>query len=291
MAEGLAYAHRNGIVHADLKPGNIFVTNDNLVKLLDFGIARAIPAFAAKQKNKDIFDAVSLGAYTATYATAEMMQAGDPDPADDVYGLGLIAYEVLTGHHPYQRYSAVEAQQKGLIPAPIKGLTQRQWRVLERSLRFARSERQRDASQFLRELSGITRVQQIMIAGLATLALTAGFFAYQSYQEGGPAIAFNKLPTATQQQFNAYLTSGNELWRFYEQDHNLLALQDAIDQYAKAYNLHPRNRTAVAALRRAADSGLQSLAAQPEQQHELARIMSERSDYLASYEPVRAALK
>lgn len=291
MAEGLAYAHRNGIVHADLKPGNVFVTNDNVVKLLDFGIARAIPAFAEKQAIKDSFDAVSLGAYTATYATAEMMQAADPDASDDVYGLGLIAYELLTGYHPYQRNSAVDAQQKKLIPEPIKGLTRRQWRVLERSLRFSRSERPRDAAEFLRELTGITRLQQALIAGVAVLTLVAGFFAYQSYQEAGPAIAFNSLPTSSQQQFNAYLSSGNELWSFYERDRNLLALQDAVDQYAKAYALHPRNRAATRALRRAADAGLQALAAQPEQQHELAKMMSERSDYLASYEPVRAALK
>jgi serine/threonine protein kinase len=220
-----------------------------------------------------------------------MMQAADPHASDDVYGLGLIAYELLTGHHPYQRQSAVDAQQKNLTPAPIKGLTRRQWRVLERSLRFSRNERPRDAGAFLRELTGITRLQQALIAGLAVLALVAGFFAYQSYQEAGPALAFTALPAATQQQFNAYLTSGNELWRFYERDHNLLALQDSIDQYAKAYALHPRNRTATKALRRAADAGLQALADQPEQRHALAKMMSERSDYLANYEPVRAALK
>jgi len=291
MAEGLAYAHRNGIVHADLKPGNVFVTNDNVVKLLDFGIARAIPAFVEKQAVKDNFDAVALGAYTATYATAEMMQAADPDASDDVYGLALIAYELLTGYHPYQRQSAVDAQKNQLVPAPIKGLTHRQWRVLERSLRFSRRERPRDAGAFLRELNGYSRLQQALFAGLAVLALVAGFFAYQSYREAGPAIAFSSLPVSTQQQFNTYLSSGNELWDFYEREHNLMALQDAVDQYAKAYALHPRNRAATFALRRAADAGLKALASRPEEQRELAKMMSERSDYLASYEPVREALK
>ncbi len=291
MAEGLAYAHRNGIVHADLKPGNVFVTGDKAVKLLDFGIARAIPAVVARQKVKDIFDAVSLGAYTATYATAEMMQAADPDPSDDIYALGLITYELLTGNHPYQRQSAVDAQKNGLKPAPIKGLTTRQWRVLERSLRFGRHERPKDAGAFLRELTGISRLQQALLAGLAVLALTAGYFAWQSYAESGPTVSFSSLPATTQQQFQQYMQAGDELWSFYERDHNLLALQDAVDQYAKAYSLHPRNRDASRALRHAADAGLTALKNDPSARHELARILSARSDYLAVYEPVRAALQ
>jgi hypothetical protein len=291
MAEGLAYAHRKGIVHSDLKPGNVFVTTNNVVKILDFGIARAVPAFTAKQAVPDTFDAVALGAYTATYATAEMMQGGEPHASDDVYGLALIAYELFTGAHPYERLSAVDAKEQNLRPAPIKGLSRRQWRVLERSLRFERNERPQDAGEFLRELISLTRTQYITIAVVAVLAVVAGFFGYQSYIEAGPTIAFSQLPLETQRQFTAYMRAGDDLWRFYQHDHNLLALQEAIDQYSHAFALHQRNRDATRALERAADTGLKDLAAKPDEQLALAKALSEHSEYLAKYAPVRELVK
>src|SRR5690606_31764876 len=96
IAEGLAYAHRKGIVHSDLKPGNVFIAADGTAKILDFGIARAEPSMVTEQ-NKDEFDAGSLGAYTEASATDEMVAGVDPHPADDMYALGIIAYELVTG--------------------------------------------------------------------------------------------------------------------------------------------------------------------------------------------------
>src|SRR4029079_11688214 len=57
IAEGLAYAHRKGIVHSDLKPGNVFLVEDGTPKILDFGIARAIPAMRVQTRAEDVFDA------------------------------------------------------------------------------------------------------------------------------------------------------------------------------------------------------------------------------------------
>lgn len=289
IAAGLAYAHRNGIVHSDLKPGNVFVTRDGQVKVLDFGIARAMPTTLAQQL-PDLFDAASLGAYTAAYATAEMMQAAAPHPSDDLYALGLITYELLTGQHPFKRKNAVEAAQAGLTPAPIKGLTTRQWRLLKRCLSFNREDRPHDAGQFLRELDGLTPLQQGTLAVVVILVLTAGFFSYRSWQAAGPDIALTALPVATQQQFARHMQAGDELWSFFEQDRNLLALQEAVEQYARAYSLHPRNRDATRALQRAAETGLAALKADSAKQRELAKALAQRSEYLANHEPVQNLL-
>lgn len=291
IAEGLAYAHRKGIVHSDLKPANVFLTKDDAPKILDFGIARAIPSRVSAELVKDIFDAGSLGAYTEAYATQEMIEGVDPHPADDVYALGLIAYELLSGVHPYQRYSAPEARQHGLKPAPIKTVRRREWKVIERSLCFERTQRPQDAAAFLKQLTGITRLQQGLFAATLVLTLAAGYFAYASYQEAGPVIPFAELPLATQQQFNSLMSDGDKLWGFYAKDKNILALQEAVEQYAAAYQLHPRNREATKALRKIADAAMAATKAEPEQQRQFAKALADRSDYLSKYEPIRAALQ
>lgn len=291
IAEGLAYAHRKGIVHSDLKPGNVFLLEDGTPKILDFGIARAVPSTAASDEPRDLFDAAALGAYTEAYATAEMIAGTDPHPADDVYALGLIAYELLTGFHPYKRYGAAKARELGVKIAAPKGLRRREWRVLERSLSLERKERPRDAADFLRQLSGVTRLQQSLIAASAVLAIAAGYLGYRSYQEAGPAISFEQLPAETQQQFKSYMDVGNESWLFYEKEKNVMALQDAIDQFDAAYKLHPRNRDATRALQKSADAALDGAKSDPERQREFAKMLSEHSDYLAKYSPVVAASK
>jgi serine/threonine protein kinase len=199
IAEGLAYAHRKGIVHSDLKPGNVFLTDEGVTKILDFGIARAMPGVTAGPR--DLFDASSLGAGTLAYATAEMIGGGDPHPADDVYALGLIAYQLFTGKHPYQRLSAPKAREAGLKAAPPPGLSRRQWRVLEQSLSFDRELRPRDAGEFLARFFGVHRSRKVLVAAVLCLGVLGAFSTYRYYQASGPQIPFETLPPQARQDF------------------------------------------------------------------------------------------
>jgi serine/threonine-protein kinase len=90
---GLAAAHRSGLVHRDVKPENVLISDDGEVKIADFGLVRAVA------EAKITSTSVILG--TAAYLSPEQVGTGDAGPASDVYGVGILAYELLTGITPF----------------------------------------------------------------------------------------------------------------------------------------------------------------------------------------------
>ncbi|HEY6640616.1 serine/threonine-protein kinase [Povalibacter sp.] len=161
IANGLAHAHQHGIVHADLSPHAIFLCDDGTAKIMCFGLINALPN---SNESLDVLDTQTLRAYTEAYAADPWAQISRPHPADDLYPLGVIAYEMLTGKHPYQRHSMIVARQKGLKFAPILGLHSRARKLLERCLSFERADRPQNADGFLRKMQ----------PGLLDRMLTAG---------------------------------------------------------------------------------------------------------------------
>lgn len=158
IGRGIAYAHEKKVIHYDIKPGNVFICDDGNVKILDFGIAKAHRSSSEGNLTSDVtmtvFDQFSPDALTPAYATCEMLRWEPPDIRDDVYAFGCVAYEILTGKHPFNKMPALKAAKAGLSPAPIKGLPKHQWLAIKSTLEFNREDRMPDIVQFLKAGSG-----------------------------------------------------------------------------------------------------------------------------------------
>lgn len=199
MARGLAYAHQEGFVHADFKPANVYLTHQGQIKILDFGIAQAVRSNLASQANDDtVFDPASLGAMTPNYASLEMLEFQRPLFADDVYALAIVAYEMLTGKHPFtengKKLNAKEAKAKNLHVEPIKGLNKRQMQAITKGLAFDRANRYQDAGEFIDAIKPRVKLAHSIVALIGALCVAVVISWYILASKSDAVISFDDLP-------------------------------------------------------------------------------------------------
>ncbi len=156
IAKALDFAHQRGVVHADVKPGNIMLTPSGVVKLFDFGIARV------KQKQADgpaIFDPGVLGAITPVYSSMQVLTGEEPTAVDDVFSLGCLMYRLIAGYRVFGPRNAAEAADAGMEPQRPQGLDDVEWAALRKALAYARVSRFASPQEFVDALGTTVPIQ------------------------------------------------------------------------------------------------------------------------------------
>ncbi len=153
ICEGVGYAHRRGLVHCDLKPQNVLLTAEGRAKVTDFGIARAYTAAPNIGERTDVVWG------SPQYYAPEQAAGAAPTPASDVYSIGVMLYEMLTGRLPFESRDPMQLAQMHLtaLPPPLHAanpnVTLQLEGIVMRALAKDPAQRYRDADQLARALS------------------------------------------------------------------------------------------------------------------------------------------
>ncbi len=161
-AGALAAAHKAGILHRDLKPENLMLREDGYIKLLDFGLAKLIepPAGASGAQPPTAGVSTELGAVMGTinYMSPEQVRAKEVDARTDLFSLGVVIYEMVTGHRPFEGESSGDVMASILTrdPAPLARFAPETpaelERIVDRALRKDREERYQSARDLFLDL-------------------------------------------------------------------------------------------------------------------------------------------
>jgi beta-lactam-binding protein with PASTA domain len=196
VLDALGYSHRNGIVHRDIKPANVMIAPDGSIKVMDFGIARALADANATMTQ------TSAVIGTAQYLSPEQAQGQSVDERSDLYSTGCMLFELLTGRPPFLGESPVSIayQHVGEQPVPpshfVEGISEDLDAVLLHSLEKPRDARYQSAAEFRADLQAVRLGRPISDAARGSAAALAS--------AGALAAATMVVPSVGGEQTQAY---------------------------------------------------------------------------------------
>ena len=261
IASGLQHAHAHDVIHADINPSNVFITDRGDIKLLDFGVAR----LANRKEEESDRDVVWA---THSYASPEVLSGSAPEFEDDIFSLGCVAYRALAGRHPFGGKSSTTAKREKFPLEPIPGLADRYWQILRHSLALDKADRPSSADVFF--VANPAPEEQPVAPGLAkaywlpaliaaAVVLLSGYWWFQQYQadEGrydaaeptaaADAVSIDSEPISEPSALDVLLASASEAMdgmRFVEPE-----TDNARAIFREVLAIDPANEPALAGLR------------------------------------------
>ncbi|MHC4926592.1 MAG: protein kinase domain-containing protein [Planctomycetota bacterium] len=248
IAKGLNYLHDSGIVHRDLKPGNIFY-EEGQVKIGDYGLSKVI--------NTSRYSNQTITVGTVHYMAPEI-GVGKYDRSIDIYALGVMLYEMLTGQLPYVGASPAEVLMKHMNAAPdVSGLDQTFARVIKKAMARDPQERYSTVQEMVEDVFGAEQIQQSMSQfSPMELSMVAQQVAAKMHRQPVPVGPANTESTTKAQRIAA---KGEGLYQKVEKIHNVFYPENTEELKAAAAkdSLKKKQRILLALL----TSGVLSLAA------------------------------
>jgi len=208
LASGLGAAHEQGVIHRDLKPGNLRITPDGRVKILDFGLAKFFHPEASAEATLSAAD-TSVISGTVPYMAPEQLRGGAVDTRTDIYSAGAVLFEMATGRRPFP-----ERQLARLIddilntdPPPASRINPEVSPALENVLRKALAHRPEDRHQSAQELQadlerlsnpaaalpaprrGMNRVAAVVLLSIFAGGATFGWYMNRKHERSAPAVS------------------------------------------------------------------------------------------------------
>jgi serine/threonine protein kinase len=160
----LLHAHGRGVTHGDVKPGNVFLTDDGEVRLIDFGVAPDAPVPASPAPA----GAPVPAAATRAYASPEVLAGEAPEPRDDVFSLACVVYEMIAGRHPYGRRGVDRERSAVVVPERVAALGPRAASALAAALSLTRAGRP-SMADFMKALRPADAAEKPVEAAVAAL--------------------------------------------------------------------------------------------------------------------------